>query len=230
MKHSFLKTTFTALIALGSTSAFAADFVINGQINIEDVISTVDISVPNIGEHVKVNGTAFGNNFVVQSTTGELTLESSQDSQTDNIISTVNINVAKTPLVDVSSSAIANRLIVVSKGAGGNHILNAQGSAGAPPPPAPAPAPGGGRPDPLSDVNINVDVVDEMKVASQAGGNMAQFLLEGTGNSIESAQTNSVMNQSLVDITANAIGTLDVTSAAFGNSLTLVLGELPETN
>ncbi len=236
MYKATLKTTLIALATVASVgTAFANnvpqfEFINNAQINLEDVFSEVQITVDGIAGLTDISSSALGNNFIISAeNAGPLNVDTSQVSRADNIISRVNLTAVSTPIVKIVSEAIANKTIIISKGAGGNVINNVQTSAGAPPPPpppVPTPRP---RPDPLSEINITVDSIDDLTIDSRAGGNFAQFVLEGTGNSVTSAQTNSVMNVSRLNIDVlNITNDLDINSSAWGNSLVIVLGDIPE--
>lgn len=224
---------FATMTTLSATAAMAWDFEIvdNSQINMADVLSDINITIDNIGEAAKVNSSALGNNFVVSAEgTGPLDLNTSQVSRTDNIISRVNIDIHSTPLIDITSEAIANKTVVINKGTMGHNIINNnQLSAGAPPPPPPPVPTPTRRPDPLSDVSVTAVSIDDLKLKSTAGGNFGQFVLGGTGNVFNSVQSNAVDNTSLVDINiGNITNSLNIDSKAFGNSLVLVLGDIPE--
>ncbi len=221
MQHSILRTTFFAAMVFASaaTTSIAEETVINGQINLNDVISLVDVIIPDVKNNVKVKASAIGNNYVVQASNGGLTLNNTQESRTDNINSTVNIDVDQTKLVDVKSEAWANKLVVVSKGAGGNQITNNQSFGGA--------VGSGNDGEPISDVNMNVDMVGESKVDSQAGGNFAQFILAGTGNVVNTTQEFGAKRDSVIMVNPTETDNVAVKSEGFGNSMILVLGDVP---
>lgn len=217
MKNTNLNITIIALVSFASISvASAEELIINGQINLNDVISTVNVDVPAITQTTKIVSTAYGNNYVLSAANDSVNLNNVQNSRTDNIISTVNVNVNKTHSVDVSSEVYANRLVVTAQNKGGNSIYNNQSYDG---------AIGSNKSgDPISELNLNVADFQESKLVSKAGGNMALILLSGKDNSVNSVQSFGATRDSEVFIDSNATDSANTHTNSFGNSLTVIIG------
>lgn len=227
MFNKTLKTSLIALVTVSSSAvAFADDFeiLINNQDNQFDIFSNVDVLVNDSGDIISIDSSAIGNNFVISADeAAPLRVVTSQTSQSQNIVSLVNLSVKRSPETKVNSEAIANKAVIIANGDGENVVDNFQHNSG---PIKQLPVHSGRDADPFSEVNVGGGVSENVNVTSRAGGNSAYFVLGGQNNVVTSRQRNDLWNETDNNIEVSENLSTASKGKTFGNSLTVIVGNI----
>ena len=234
-----------AILSASSPAAFAADWVDiwseidNNQTTNQEVLQNLDFNVDLAHDELNLQGVAVANDATINLPGGaEITNEQVFG---HNVISNVDVGVGYAAEdVAVTNVAVGSQINANLTGAKLVEFNNSQtfeanptqdcssGTCVTPPPPPMPPRPR----DPLADTTITIDQLDGSLTATNlASNNRATLNAPGAALWVDSNQVADAITQSnlTVDV-GTAVGAVNLTSAAIGNSITLSNVDLPDTD
>lgn len=221
MKRRLMITTAVLACSL-ALPAFGQDdiansVVINGQLNLGDVWSSLNVTARNVDGDVDATSAAIGNSF---------SANLGDHSEVDNfqrvwgvIGSEVNVDLRNVGDVNVTSAAVGNTASIHSHG-------------NVPCPNDPSDCPElraelalnnrqAVEIDPFSLLNLTANGVGNVNGTSAAIGNSLSVDIGGPNNSITSWQGSAAETTSIVNATINGAGSVSLTSAAVANTVSI---------